>query len=205
MWARRGGAFMHAWDTRGGAMQSVQELETGGLARRADARSDREATEQHEQRLARRREKDRAKRQSERAEDREERLLRRREQAGAKAQTQQAKSSRLTHSSQSGASESQLHEHKLLNFHSRLASLQSATCSSCLECWPNLNMASHSTECSRCSKDKNIPKLYSSANNMDPGPIPTQLQVCHNLLSSLVHTMQSLSNSFQFYAGSNSS
>ena len=31
--------------------------------------------------------------------------------------------------------------------------------------------------CVRCCRDKHIPKMYSSANNMDPGPLPPQLQV----------------------------
>ena len=33
------------------------------------------------------------------------------------------------------------------------------------------------TECVLCTRDKHIPNMYSSANNMDPGPIPLQLQV----------------------------
>ena len=93
-----------------GAMQSVQELETGTaeqlekrLARRRDqarAKRQSETAENREKRLAKRR----AKKQSERAEDREKRLAIRREQARTNAQTH-AGSSRLNHSSQTGASE----------------------------------------------------------------------------------------------------
>ena len=38
-------------------------------------------------------------------------------------------------------------------------------------------MSANSTECARCGRDKRIPKLYSAANNMIPGPVPPQLQV----------------------------
>ena len=31
--------------------------------------------------------------------------------------------------------------------------------------------------CVLCCRDKHIPKMCSSANNMDPGPLPPQLQV----------------------------
>ena len=31
--------------------------------------------------------------------------------------------------------------------------------------------------CVRCCRDKHVPKMCSSANNMDPGPLPPQLQV----------------------------
>ena len=44
--------------------------------------------------------------------------------------------------------------------------------------WPDAGKGTgHGTECSRCGRDKRIPKLYSPANNMDPGPVPPQLQV----------------------------
>lgn len=51
---------------------------------------------------------------------------------------------------------------------------------SCLEHFPNFAMAACSTQYSRCNRDTQIPKLYSPANNMDPGPIPPQLQVTEN-------------------------
>ena len=85
-WLRARTIFMHAWWTRG-ALQSVQE--------QTDARSDRQAAEQHEQKLARRREKDRAKRRSETAEDREKRLVRRREQAKRQSERAEDRGKRL--------------------------------------------------------------------------------------------------------------
>ncbi len=60
---------------------------------------------------------------------------------------------------------------KMQNFHSKL---EFYSCTSCLERFPNL---ANSTICARCNRDKRIPKLYSANNNMDPGPVPPQLQV----------------------------
>ena len=69
---------------------------------------------------------------------------------------------------------------KMINFHFKLASLEFHARTSCLEHFPNLAMAACSTECSRCNRDTQIPKLYSPANNMDPGPVPPQLKVTEN-------------------------
>jgi len=69
---------------------------------------------------------------------------------------------------------------KMINFHFKLASLEFHTCTSSLEHFPNLAMAACSTECSHCNRDTRIPKLYSPANNMDPGPVPPQLKVTEN-------------------------
>ena len=52
----------------------------------------------------------------------------------------------------------------------------------CSEGFPRLCLYSH--ECQRCSRDKHIPKPYSSANNMDPGPVQPKPQV--SLKSSLL-------------------
>ena len=60
-------------------------------------------------------------------------------------------------------------------FHADMASIEVFRCMTCSEAFPGLRL--HSRECQRCSRDKHIPKLYSSANNMDPGPVPPQLQV----------------------------
>ena len=66
---------------------------------------------------------------------------------------------------------------KTLKFHSQISSLSCPQCTTCSEKFPGLRIGCHSAECMRCCQDKHIPKLYSSANNMDPGPIPPQLQV----------------------------
>ena len=49
-------------------------------------------------------------------------------------------------------------------------------CSTCLEKFPGTKMASKSSECQRCYRDK-VPKLFSADNNMSPGSVPVELQV----------------------------
>ena len=72
---------------------------------------------------------------------------------------------------------------KIKQFHSKLANLQFGRCFTCLEAFPCMSVRSVSTssiqsECLRCTRDKHSPKLYSSANNMNPGVVPPQLIVC---------------------------
>ena len=61
---------------------------------------------------------------------------------------------------------------KMRKFHANMATLDTPTCSTCYERFPGLHFHSKSNECLRCSLDNHIPKLYSSVNNMNPGPIP---------------------------------
>ena len=65
---------------------------------------------------------------------------------------------------------------KMAKFHKDIAALSSPTCITCMESFPGLKVNSRS-ECARCSRDKHTPKLYSMANNMNPGPVPSELQV----------------------------
>ena len=63
---------------------------------------------------------------------------------------------------------------KMKEFLSKLSTLKVSTCVTCLEGFPGLIVRSASaspakSECLRCVRDKHIPKLYSSANNMNPG------------------------------------
>ena len=74
---------------------------------------------------------------------------------------------------------------RMLNFHSKLASLEFRECNTCSERFPNLMMSRNSTECSRCHQDRRIPKLYSTVNNLNPGPVPQQLLVSSCVLSQL--------------------
>ena len=60
---------------------------------------------------------------------------------------------------------------KIRTFHAHFATLSCPRCSTCSESFPGLQLRPPSTECMRCSKDMHSPKLYSSANNMDPGPL----------------------------------
>ena len=70
-----------------------------------------------------------------------------------------------------------------MKFHTRIAELQFVKCSVCEE---NFKLKVESTSSSRstntdmcvlCQNDKRIPKLCSSDNNMNPGPVPPELQV----------------------------
>ena len=74
---------------------------------------------------------------------------------------------------------------KMHKFHAHFATLDVSMCTTCLESFPGLQLHLGSAECLHCSRDKPIPKLYSSANNMDPGPIPSELQVGNNIRESV--------------------
>ncbi len=64
---------------------------------------------------------------------------------------------------------------KMDKFHHEMSSIESTICIVCSEKFPGTKMASLSTTCIR---DKANPKLYSSENNMNPGAVPNELQVC---------------------------
>ena len=67
---------------------------------------------------------------------------------------------------------------KIKKFHTDLSNISIvSTCSTCHELLPEHSLES-STECTRCARDSSSSKLYSSDNNMDPGP---QLQVYLNI------------------------
>ena len=69
---------------------------------------------------------------------------------------------------------------RMVEFHESNSSLTSSTCETCLEQFPNMSVSRQPNgvnECHKCATDKHIPKLYSSGNNMNPGPLPPQLQV----------------------------
>ena len=73
-----------------------------------------------------------------------------------------------------------------MKFRMQLASLEVTRCSTCSEAFPGLHLQSGSTECARCGRDKHMPKLFSTGNNMNPGPIPAQLQVN---IDSAIHVL----------------
>ena len=69
---------------------------------------------------------------------------------------------------------------KLQKFHADLEALNvPQPCATCEESIPEITFLGSVTsrECKRCANDSWYPKLYSSDNNMDPGPIPLELQV----------------------------
>ena len=65
---------------------------------------------------------------------------------------------------------------KLKQFHEKLFKLEAALCVVCLERFPTIKI-NEAGVCSRCGADTRVPKLYSAANNMDPGPLPPELCV----------------------------
>ena len=133
------------------------------LARRREVYAD----DQREYRLARRREVYAA--QSD--DQREEGLARRREDYAAQSNHQRKE--RLPRTQQ-------IHDSRLIKFHDSVSSMAFSKCDTCLERFPNLSVTTQANainKCIRCGNDKDIPKLFSSANNMDPGAVPPQLQV----------------------------
>ena len=74
---------------------------------------------------------------------------------------------------------------KMGKFHASMATLDTPVCTTCSERFPGLQLYSNSAECLHCSRDKHIPKVYSSA-NMNPGPIPPQMQVSSTDIFMLV-------------------
>uniref|UniRef100_A0A1X7U168 DUF6570 domain-containing protein n=1 Tax=Amphimedon queenslandica TaxID=400682 RepID=A0A1X7U168_AMPQE len=67
----------------------------------------------------------------------------------------------------------------MVGFHESISSLTFLTYETCLEQFPNMSVSrqpNRVNECRRCATDKHIPKLYSSGNNINPGPVPPQLQ-----------------------------
>ena len=69
-------------------------------------------------------------------------------------------------------------------FHGKLATLQSQLCSICLE-RHDFSTNDHAGACNRCHNDSLLPKLYSAADNMDPGPVPPELTVTLKLFSHI--------------------
>ena len=57
---------------------------------------------------------------------------------------------------------------KIKKFHTDLSNI--SIVSTCHELLPGHSLES-STECTRCARDSSSSKLYSSDNNMDPGPV----------------------------------
>ena len=84
---------------------------------------------------------------------------------------------------------------KMAIFHAKLANLEMSVCDICLERSHTKKTQLQGTQriCTRCKRDKNTPKIYSSDNKMDPGPVPTELlgltQVEEMLISAVMPMM----------------
>ena len=79
---------------------------------------------------------------------------------------------------------------KIKGFYDDLASLQQLKCLLCNERFPSICL-NEANCCTRCHNDTHVPKLFSAANNMDPGSVPPQLTVSplniHNQTTSLFY------------------
>ena len=73
------------------------------------------------------------------------------------------------------------------HFHNDMATLQSVKCSICFEQFPSISINDIGS-CKRCNNDKHIPKLFSAANNMDPGIVPPELVVSNECCISACFT-----------------
>ena len=62
----------------------------------------------------------------------------------------------------------------MTEFHKNLMRLEAVQCLLCLESTLKVNEAG---VCACCNGDKHVLKLYCAQNNMDPGPVPTELTV----------------------------
>ena len=65
---------------------------------------------------------------------------------------------------------------RMQQFHSTMSALQNVFCETCLECFLS-GVTNRSRICSHCLTDSEVPKLYSTENNMNPGPVPPELSV----------------------------
>ncbi len=166
-------------EERAARLQQMNELQQERLAA--------ETTEERVARLQRMSELQQERLAAETTEERVARLQRmsERQRERLAAETTDERAARLQHDQEShrGAqSDLPLFEQpavraRMCKFHAHLAALESPRCTTCSEAFPGLQLRSQSTECLRCSRDKHTPKLYSIANNMDPGLVPPQLQV----------------------------
>lgn len=73
--------------------------------------------------------------------------------------------------------EQQRVQNRMKKFHEAISAIETPLCTTCLEKFPGMRMSTRSSECERCARDKRHPKLYSAANDMNPGSIPSELQV----------------------------
>jgi formylmethanofuran dehydrogenase subunit E len=89
----------------------------------------------------------------------------------------QRASERETHANREQPFQQRSVQMKMRRFHDFFVTLNFSKCLTCSESFPDLQLRSPTMECMRCYRDKHTPKLYSSANGMNPGPLPSQLQV----------------------------
>ena len=76
---------------------------------------------------------------------------------------------------------------RMRKFHQEIATIETPTCSTCMERFPGMRVNVIKSECLRCARDKHFPKLFSVENNMHPGVVPTQLQVRKSICNYIMY------------------
>ena len=81
---------------------------------------------------------------------------------------------------------------RIKQFYRDLTALDNVLCSECLKRLPSIQTDAAGI-CYHCNNDKEVLKLYSAANNMEPGPVPPELCISlHFLMYSRMNCMFSL-------------
>lgn len=78
---------------------------------------------------------------------------------------------------------------KMHAFHTKMSQCTLHFCTTCCESVLSLAPQTLQSECSRCSRDKGNPKLYSVHNKMDPGHVLTELQGLTQIEEMLICAM----------------
>ena len=160
-------------ERRAAEQPEARQARLGTDRQRTRERRSAEQPEARQARLERLRERNREQRAAEQAEARQARLARNREASRRRRQAERQSEPQRT---SMPALEDEWVQGKLAAFHAKMSSLSFTHCSCCNESFPSIKLTSGDSVCSRCSRDKQEPKLYSAANNMDPGSVPLALQ-----------------------------
>ena len=144
------------------------------------------------------RERNRQQRAAEQAEARQARLTQNRE---ANRRRRQAETQPEPERTSMPALEDEWVQGKLAGFHSKISSLSFTHCSCCNESFPSIELTSSTSVCSRCSRDKQEPKLYSPDNNMDPGSVPLALQGLTQVEEMLISPVMPIMSVYQLPLG----
>ena len=153
---------------------------------------------EREERLRRRRERDRARRAAETPEEADARRARRRLYDAARRRNLTSEErtamnslrtdrrrqlnndfnnpSQIDYELRNCSIDDELITNKIKQFYTKLFAIESGRCTICLERFPTVK-TDNSSVCTRCRADTKIPKAYSIGNNMDPGPLPPELSV----------------------------
>ena len=168
------------------------------LRERVHERREAERPEARQSRLERLREHNREQRATEQADARQARLARNRE---ANRQRRQAERQSEPQQTAVPALEDEWVQGKLTEFHTKMSSLSFTHCICCNESFPSIKLTSSASVCSRCSRDKQEPKLYSAANNMDPGSVPLALQGLTQVEEMLISPVMPIMSVYQLPLG----